>query len=71
MGNAKLISQKGSKAKEEILERGPRFDAIECTNPGEDKLKIIQQRIANGYYDSESVFSDISEKLSNVLDDFE
>jgi len=47
----------------------------DCIHPNDqpvtNRLAQIQQRIKNGYYNNENVITDISDKLGNILGDYE
>ena len=48
----------------------PIRDKVEISGKARDKkLSIIKDRIKSGFYSSSKVTDDLSEKLSNVLDD--
>jgi len=44
-------------------------DSVEISEEARKRLERVKNRINRGFYDSESVAEDISDKLSSVLDD--
>ena len=46
-----------------------RKDSVQISDEARQRLEKVRKRIENGFYDSESVAEDISDKLGGVLDE--
>ena len=46
-----------------------KFDSVQISEEARQRLDKVRQRIERGYYNSDSVRDDISDKLSGVLNE--
>lgn len=62
------VSDKGGESSPTTQRKG---DIVQISEEARRRLERVRQRIEGGYYNSESVTEDISDKLSGVLDRLE